>query len=63
MAHVPEREDERLADFADFLERKRAFVELAVGDARRVEKAEVKKCKTKPPAPHTDASLLAAMEH
>ena len=36
---------------------------LAVGDARRVERATVKACKTKPPAPHTDASLLNLMEN
>ncbi len=36
---------------------------LAAGDARRVEKATVKACKTKPPAPHTDASLLNLMEN
>ena len=32
-------------------------------DERTVEKAAVKKEATKPPAPHTDASLLAAMEN
>ena len=36
---------------------------LAVGDARRVSCATVKKCQTKPPAPHTDASLLSLMEN
>ena len=36
---------------------------LAEGDARRVQKATVKACKTKPPAPHTDASLLNLMEN
>ena len=36
---------------------------LKVGDARRVERATVKKCQTKPPAPHTDASLLNLMEN
>ncbi len=36
---------------------------LSEGDARRVEKASVKKCQTKPPAPHTDASLLSLMEN
>ena len=36
---------------------------LAAGDARRVERATVKACKTKPPAPHTDASLLNLMEN
>ena len=36
---------------------------LEVGDARKVEKASVKACKTKPPAPHTDASILNLMEN
>ena len=36
---------------------------LAVGDVRKVQKAAVKACKTKPPAPHTDASLLNLMEN
>ena len=36
---------------------------LSEGDARKVEKASVKACKTKPPAPHTDASLLNLMEN
>ncbi len=36
---------------------------LEVGDTRRVEKAAVKACKTKPPAPHTDASILNLMEN
>lgn len=36
---------------------------LEVGDTRRVEKATVKACKTKPPAPHTDASILNLMEN
>ena len=36
---------------------------LAVGEARRVERASVKSCKTKPPAPHTDASILNLMEN
>ena len=36
---------------------------LAVGDTTSVLKTTVKKESTKPPAPHTDASLLAAMEH
>lgn len=36
---------------------------LEQGDARRVEKATVKACKTKPPAPHTDASILNLMEN
>lgn len=33
------------------------------GDERKVKGARVKKEATKPPAPHTDASLLSAMEH
>ena len=36
---------------------------LSEGDARRVQRATVKKCQTKPPAPHTDASLLSLMEN
>ena len=36
---------------------------LSEGDARKCEKTRVKADKTKPPAPHTDASLLNAMEH
>lgn len=36
---------------------------LTEGDTRRVEKATVKACKTKPPAPHTDASILNLMEN
>ena len=36
---------------------------LEVGDARTVQKVSVKACKTKPPAPHTDASLLNLMEN
>jgi len=36
---------------------------LAVGDVRKVKRATVKACKTKPPAPHTDASLLNLMEN
>ena len=36
---------------------------LNPGDTRTVEKADVQQCATKPPAPHTDASLLSAMEH
>ena len=36
---------------------------LAEGDTRRVEKATVKACKTKPPLPHTDASILNLMEN
>ena len=33
------------------------------GEKRKVEKVSLKKCKTKPPSPHTDASLLGLMEH
>ena len=36
---------------------------LAAGDARMVRRASVKACKTKPPSPHTDASLLNPMEN
>ena len=35
---------------------------LAEGDTRTVKGTRIKEDKTKPPAPHTDASLLAAME-
>ena len=37
--------------------------QLKTGDTATVQKTTVKKESTKPPAPHTDASLLAAMEH
>ena len=40
-----------------------ALPALQEGDERAVSKATVKKEATKPPAPHTDASLLAAMEN
>ena len=40
-----------------------ALPALQAGDGRTVGKAAVKKETTKPPAPHTDASLLAAMEN
>ncbi|MBE5797257.1 MAG: DNA topoisomerase III [Clostridiales bacterium] len=40
-----------------------ALPPLAPGDTRQVIKADVKEDKTKPPAQHNDASLLAAMEH
>lgn len=36
---------------------------LAIGDTRQVQGAKVKQETTKPPAPHTDASLLSAMEY
>ena len=36
---------------------------LEVGDRRRVVRATVRACKTKPPAPHTDASILNLMEN
>ncbi|MBR6299602.1 MAG: DNA topoisomerase III [Clostridia bacterium] len=36
---------------------------LQAGEDRTVKKTSVQQCATKPPAPHTDASLLAAMEH
>ncbi len=35
---------------------------LSEGDTRPVQGTKIKEDKTKPPAPHTDASLLAAME-
>lgn len=37
--------------------------ELNPGDVFTVQKTTVKKESTKPPAPHTDASLLSSMEH
>ncbi|MBR1607818.1 MAG: DNA topoisomerase III [Clostridia bacterium] len=40
-----------------------ALPPLNAGDMRTVKKADVQQSATKPPAPHTDASLLAAMEH
>lgn len=36
---------------------------LSIGEQRTVEKAASKKESTKPPAPHTDASLLSSMEN
>ncbi len=36
---------------------------LTKGDARQVKSAKLKEESTKPPAPHTDASLLYQMEH
>ena len=35
---------------------------LRIGDTRQVKNTRIKEDKTKPPAPHTDASLLFAME-
>ena len=40
-----------------------ALPPLKAGDGRTVKKADVQQSATKPPPPHTDASLLAAMEH
>ena len=40
-----------------------ALPPLQAEDMRTVKKADVQQSATKPPAPHTDASLLAAMEH
>lgn len=40
-----------------------ALPAIAAGDVRQVKGVQVKADKTKPPAPHTDASLLGAMEH
>ena len=40
-----------------------ALPPLNAGDTRVVKKTDVQQSATKPPAPHTDASLLAAMEH
>ncbi len=39
-----------------------ALPPLKAGDSRTVTAAKIKEDKTKPPAPHTDASLLLAME-
>jgi len=36
---------------------------LRKGETRQVQKASVKACKTKPPTPHTDASILSMMEN
>ena len=36
---------------------------LSVGTQRKVEKVNIKACKTKPPQPHTDASILSMMEN
>ena len=36
---------------------------LPVGEKRQVEKVNIKACKTKPPQPHTDASILSMMEN
>ena len=44
-------------------ETEQTLPELHVGDTRTVKSAKVKAMKTKPPEPHTDASLLAAMEN
>jgi len=44
-------------------EQEQALPALAVGDTRTINKASVKQEATKPPVPHTDASLLYAMEH
>ena len=43
-------------------EEAQALPALVEGEERTVKKAQVKAEKTKPPAPHTDASLLSAME-
>ncbi len=40
-----------------------ALPELAVGDSRDIKALKSKKESTKPPPPHTDASLLASMEN
>jgi len=44
-------------------EQEQTLPALAVGDTRTAKKATVKQEATKPPTPHTDASLLYAMEH
>lgn len=55
------RSRKKNADTQD--ETESALPPLNAGDMRTVQKASVQQCATKPPAPHTDASLLAAMEH
>ena len=44
-------------------EEDKALPDLHEGDTREVQKTTVKKETTKPPSPHTDASLLYAMEN
>ena len=44
-------------------EEETALPPLKAGDTRTVKAASVQEDKTKPPTPHTDASLLYAMEH
>ncbi len=44
-------------------EQEQALPALTQGEERRVARATVKTEATKPPAPHTDSSLLYAMEH
>ncbi len=44
-------------------EEEQSLPDLKEGDERTVKKASVKKETTKPPSPHTDASLLYAMEN
>ena len=39
------------------------LLKLSKGDVRKVEKVNVKANKTKPPQPHTDASILSMMEN
>ena len=48
---------------ADEKEKDETLPSLHPGDGRTVGKTTVKKESTKPPAPHTDASLLSAMEN
>ena len=53
----------RAAGQKDKKEAEPSLPALSEGDERRVEKASSKKETTKPPSPHTDASLLSAMEN
>lgn len=42
---------------------KQSLPDIDEGDATQVDRMRIRKDKTKPPAPHTEASLLVAMEH
>jgi len=62
-AEQPEKKPRGRKKNADEEEGAAALPPLNAGDERTVKKAEAQESATKPPAPHTDASLLAAMEH
>lgn len=57
-ADLPSRRDSKKKDDEDG----QALPPLTEGEARTAVKTRVKAEKTKPPAPHTDASILSAME-